>query len=181
VAAIAAIISYRHMSGLLAAYGEEGVGAILGPLAVDGLMVVSSGALMAVAHNRRLAARAEDAPEAARDPAPIQVPDSPAPAHEEPPEQVPEGGAGPSAFGPDIDATALLEALGELAGNGGVSGAKLSEALARRGVEVNERDARRVLAVLRPGKPSADGEEPPPESPPAAPVEPITAAEPVPA
>lgn len=51
VAAIAAIISYRHMSGLLHAHGEDGVSATMGPLAVDGLMVVSSGALLAVARN----------------------------------------------------------------------------------------------------------------------------------
>src|SRR3954467_13305358 len=35
----AALVSYRHLSGLLAFYGEEPLVCILGPLAVDGLMV----------------------------------------------------------------------------------------------------------------------------------------------
>jgi hypothetical protein len=102
VAAIAAIISYRHMSGLLDAYGEEGIAAILGPLAVDGLMVVSSGALMAISHNRREAARVEDAPELVTQPA-QQMPTA---AAQEPSERVPEVS---TVFGPDVDATALLE------------------------------------------------------------------------
>lgn len=53
VAVIAAVISYRHMAGLLASYGEDGLSAHIGPLAVDGLMVVCSGALLAVADNLR--------------------------------------------------------------------------------------------------------------------------------
>jgi hypothetical protein len=140
---------------------------------VDGLMVVSSGALMAVAHNRRHAARAEDAPEVVPDAAPDPAQDEPATAPERPSTLVPVGGAGAV---PDIDLTALLEALDELTGNGGVSGAKLSEALARRGVEVTERDARRVLAVLRPQAAPADDDAPTPEPP--ADEEPATVGEP---
>jgi hypothetical protein len=49
VAIVAAIVSYRHLSGLLDWYGEDGVTVALGPLAVDGLMVVSTGALLALA------------------------------------------------------------------------------------------------------------------------------------
>lgn len=56
VAVIAAIVSYRHMAGLLTSYGEDGFSASIGPLAVDGLMVVCSVALLAVADNRRRAA-----------------------------------------------------------------------------------------------------------------------------
>ncbi|MFG1926850.1 hypothetical protein [Cryptosporangium sp. NPDC048952] len=48
VALIAAYMSYRHMSGLLRVYGEDRLGAGLGPLAVDGLMVVSGFALLAI-------------------------------------------------------------------------------------------------------------------------------------
>jgi hypothetical protein len=71
VAAIAAIISYRHMSGLLAAYGESGLSAAIGPLAVDGLMVVSSGAMLAIADNVRTAGRAAAlADQAAAEPVP---------------------------------------------------------------------------------------------------------------
>jgi hypothetical protein len=175
VAAIAAIISYRHMSGLLAAYGEKGIGAAIGPLAVDGLMVVSSGALLAIADNVRRAARAEPAPVEVPTPAPPLVVEVLAEAPQRPSVLVPEGGA---AIAPDVDTTALLEALSELEADGGVSGAKLSAALARRGLDVTERDARRVLAVLRPSKAGTDGDGPTPE--PAPDEEPATAAEPMP-
>lgn len=49
VAVVAAVVSYRHLSGLLDFYGEDGVTVALGPLAVDGLMVISTGALLALA------------------------------------------------------------------------------------------------------------------------------------
>lgn len=48
VALVSAIVSYRHMSGLLGAYGEDWLTAAIGPLAVDGLMVVASMALLAI-------------------------------------------------------------------------------------------------------------------------------------
>jgi hypothetical protein len=48
VAVVAAVVSYRHLSGLLDFYGEDGVTVGLGPLAVDGLMVISTGALLAL-------------------------------------------------------------------------------------------------------------------------------------
>ncbi|MEV0723944.1 DUF2637 domain-containing protein [Micromonospora purpureochromogenes] len=47
VAFVAALVSYRHLSGLLAHYGEDPVTAALGPLAVDGLMLMATGALIA--------------------------------------------------------------------------------------------------------------------------------------
>ncbi|MFY1657684.1 hypothetical protein [Micromonospora sp. WMMD1274] len=47
VATVAAIVSYKHLSGLLAFYGEDGLTAMIGPLAVDGLMVMATGALLA--------------------------------------------------------------------------------------------------------------------------------------
>jgi hypothetical protein len=53
VALIAAFVSYRHMSGLLGYYGEDALTASIGPLAVDGLMVVCSTALLAIADNAR--------------------------------------------------------------------------------------------------------------------------------
>lgn len=49
VALVAAVVSYRHLSGLLRWYGEDAVTVSIGPLAVDGLMVVSTGALLALA------------------------------------------------------------------------------------------------------------------------------------
>jgi hypothetical protein len=54
VAVVAAIVSYGHLSGLLAHYGESSLTAHLGPLAVDGLMVMASSALMATAPGRAL-------------------------------------------------------------------------------------------------------------------------------
>lgn len=53
VAAIAAVISYKHMAGLLRFYGEDGLSAALGPIAVDGLMLVCSAALLALSLNDR--------------------------------------------------------------------------------------------------------------------------------
>jgi hypothetical protein len=52
VASVAAVMSYRHMAGLLAIWGEDVWGAHLGPLAVDGLMVVSAAALLSMSRNR---------------------------------------------------------------------------------------------------------------------------------
>jgi hypothetical protein len=46
VAGTAAIVSYLHLAGLLAHYGEPRVTVVIGPLAVDGLMVMSAAALM---------------------------------------------------------------------------------------------------------------------------------------
>jgi len=48
VTAVAAVVSYRHLSGLLASYGEDAVVAVIGPLAIDGLMVISSAALLSL-------------------------------------------------------------------------------------------------------------------------------------
>lgn len=47
VAAVSAVVSYRHMNGLLAHWGEDAVTATIGPLAVDGLLVMSTGAIIA--------------------------------------------------------------------------------------------------------------------------------------
>lgn len=52
VTVVAAFVSYRHLSGLLAHYGEEPIVYLLGPLAVDGLMVMATGALMATGRQR---------------------------------------------------------------------------------------------------------------------------------
>jgi hypothetical protein len=47
VACVAALVSYRHMSGLLTAWHEDYLTAMVGPLAVDGLMVMATAALVA--------------------------------------------------------------------------------------------------------------------------------------
>lgn len=56
VAAVAAIVSYLHLRGLLLAYGEDGLTALIGPLAVDGLMIVCGFALIAISRVTTLAA-----------------------------------------------------------------------------------------------------------------------------
>ena len=53
VAVIAAIVSYLHMSALLRFYGEDPLTSVIGPLAPDGLLVVCSVALLAIADNVR--------------------------------------------------------------------------------------------------------------------------------
>jgi hypothetical protein len=60
VALVAAFVSYKHLAGLLTFYGEDTLTAMLGPLAVDGLMVMATGALLAT--GRRATGTAEDNP-----------------------------------------------------------------------------------------------------------------------
>src|SRR5690242_18023312 len=57
VAIVAAFVSYRHLSGLLTHYGEEPMVAFLGPLAVDGMMIMATGALYAIHTQTRAATR----------------------------------------------------------------------------------------------------------------------------
>lgn len=91
VAAIAALISYRHMSGLLATYGEDTLSAAIGPLAVDGLMAVCTAALLATSRH----GAAEALPQPAPAPTPAAVGLEP-PLPPEPPVATrgPEGGNG---------------------------------------------------------------------------------------
>jgi hypothetical protein len=75
VALVAAVVSYLHLSGLLASYGAESFETRVGPLAVDGLMVIGTGALIATSRTRRrdLVDAVEawvDAPDAPTSPAP---------------------------------------------------------------------------------------------------------------
>ncbi|MFD6771029.1 DUF2637 domain-containing protein [Micromonospora chalcea] len=59
VAAVAAFISYKHLHGLISSYGEDAWSAAVGPLAIDGLMLVCSAALLAIGQHKR-ASRKED-------------------------------------------------------------------------------------------------------------------------
>jgi len=52
VALLAAFVSYRHLSGLLDHYGEEPLVVVFGPLAVDGMMAMATGALIATGRRR---------------------------------------------------------------------------------------------------------------------------------
>ena len=76
VAAVAAVVSYLHLHHLLVEYNEDAASALIGPLAIDGLMAVCALALLN---------RAQDAPEAgevARDAdlSPVQSPEPAVPA-----------------------------------------------------------------------------------------------------
>jgi hypothetical protein len=46
IAVVAGVVSYRHLSALLVFYGEDPLTAVIGPIAVDGLMVMATGALI---------------------------------------------------------------------------------------------------------------------------------------
>lgn len=94
VAGVAAVVSYGHLSGLLAHYGERGIPVMFGPAAVDGLMVMSTAALLAAGRIKRdtreqLAARelelATVAGAAAAGMIPAAVPDVTPPASVAPP------------------------------------------------------------------------------------------------
>ena len=51
VAVVAAAVSYQHLSGLLRFYGENDFTARVGPLAIDGLLGLASGALIATSRS----------------------------------------------------------------------------------------------------------------------------------
>lgn len=51
VAAVAAVVSYRHAYTVVTAYGESGITAIMIPLTIDGLVYASSMVLLSAARN----------------------------------------------------------------------------------------------------------------------------------
>jgi hypothetical protein len=73
IAGIAAWISYWHMAGVAARYGETGAGPFLLPLSVDGLIVVMSISLV------ELAGRIRDFAEPVPEPKPEPVTEQPKP------------------------------------------------------------------------------------------------------
>ncbi len=76
VALVAAVVSYRHLSGLLDHYAEDPLTVTIGPLAVDGLMIMATGALLATgAHLTQPTTPAvEPEPTPAPEPVPAEVP-----------------------------------------------------------------------------------------------------------
>lgn len=79
VALVAAVVSYRHLAGLLAFYGEDSLTGTIGPLAVDGLMVMATGALIATGARRTVVdpvPATVAAPAAVTTPEPIAVPEA---------------------------------------------------------------------------------------------------------
>jgi hypothetical protein len=78
VALISGIVSYRHLSSLLAYYGEDALVATVGPLAIDGLMVMATAALLVIGNNTRPTTPAAVDTVPATEPA---YPATPAPIH----------------------------------------------------------------------------------------------------
>jgi hypothetical protein len=74
VAGVAAFVSYRHLSGLLQHYGEEPIVQFIGPLAVDGLMIMATAALMAGGRAARSTAHVPTTSTTAVQPQPVPTP-----------------------------------------------------------------------------------------------------------
>ncbi|PRX25549.1 uncharacterized protein DUF2637 [Actinoplanes italicus] len=79
VAGVAATASYRHMRGLALQAGEDWLTASTLPLSADGLILVASVSLMALAYERRAAMAAEEAARPAPMPMPLAVSAMPQP------------------------------------------------------------------------------------------------------
>lgn len=77
IAGIAAWVSYWHMVGVAARYGETGAAPYLMPLSVDGLVVVASVCLVELAGRIRTAEQTPPVPAVAAPPVPVPAPDSP--------------------------------------------------------------------------------------------------------
>jgi hypothetical protein len=135
VALVAALVSYKHLAGLLRFYGEDAVTAHLGPLAVDGLMVMATGALLATARRT-----ASVAPAAATVTTPA-TPAAPVPAAA--PAPVPTVRKSPAKRVTPRPASA--EKVAKVAAK--MPAAPVSEIAAKAGVSVST--ARRHLAALR--------------------------------
>lgn len=91
VGLVAALVSYRHVAGLLASYGEDRVVVALGPLAIDGLMAMASASLLAAGRIKDEASPAAEvaaADEVAVEPTPTAgpstVPATPTPSRRTP-------------------------------------------------------------------------------------------------
>ena len=164
VALVAAVVSYRHLSGLLTFYGEDGLTATVGPLAVDGLMVMATGALLATAGKRTgRADRTEAVPPAVQDrtprtaPVPVPAPSSdPSPSSsrsesEAGPGQVHKGRSGPVPAGSVADLLLVGRAVAaDLAGEGRpLTRAALIAGLRGRGHRIATGRASELLHALK--------------------------------
>lgn len=63
VGIVAAILSYRHLAGLMTSWGEDPFNAHLGPLAVDGLMLLAATALLSISKENALPEEWQGTPE----------------------------------------------------------------------------------------------------------------------
>ncbi len=149
VALVAAVVSYRHLSGLLAFYGEDGLTVALGPLAVDGLMVMATGALIALGRTER--APAEPLGEQIPAPVSAEVTADPAPTNEPLGEQASEPTPSPARKTParrsaraDSDLLTLLRPLHKVQ--------PLSRHKVMKLTDVSARQAQRLVDALATGE-----------------------------
>lgn len=113
VAVVAAIVSYRHMHGLLLHWGEDPVTALLGPIGVDGLVSIGAVALMACSNTEVHETASQNKPENEVNDRPVvhkeTAPAEPVPAPVEPePEPVFESEPVPVS-GPVVDEAAIAK------------------------------------------------------------------------
>jgi hypothetical protein len=88
VGLVAAVLSYRHLAGLMTSWGEDWFNAHLGPLAVDGLMLLAATALLSI--SREPAAVTAPVVVEAEEHAPVELPPpAPPPAVVEKPADLP--------------------------------------------------------------------------------------------
>lgn len=88
VGIVAAVLSYRHLAGLMTSWGEDRFNAHLGPLAVDGLMLLAATALLSISKEERPAAVVPIVVE--EEPAPIVVEELVEATPPQPPAKAPE-------------------------------------------------------------------------------------------
>lgn len=154
VALVAAIVSYRHMSGLLTFYREDPVTVLIGPLAVDSLMVIATAALIGTSPVHRRAARPVDVPGAVEvvepevpdadpGPQPVDVSEPADPGNKRPVDVTKETSAKRKPFQPK---PAEREAVFALYDSGTTEPALIVETLAKDGMTVALRTAQHWLA-----------------------------------
>lgn len=143
IAGIAAWVSYWHMAGVAARYGEEPGAAHLLPLSVDGLIVVASVSLVELASRIRDAALPP--PEV-----PVEVV-NPSPTAEPSPQVETGGGAPQSVNGHDSAKARRIEALMDLALGGDVKAIAADAGVSVQTVQRWADDAARAARLPRGG------------------------------
>lgn len=157
VATVAAVVSYRHLSGLLAHYGEDPLTVAIGPLAVDGLMLVATGALVATGRTRQSAAVPDAMPAAVPGDVPAAEPVAVPVAVPEPPK------IKPASSRPAVaarDGEELREAARQRYRESVATGRPLSGAALGRAYGMSERWGRDRVAEVRAELGKANGQVP---------------------
>lgn len=154
VALVAAVVSYRHLSGLLTTYGEDTLTAVIGPLAVDGLMVMATAALLAHTHTDGAAPRSSTVEGSLPVSTPSDPVTAPTPVLPQEPVEVESRPTHPTSPVPPATRLRLprvmQDAIQETADRAAAEGRDLTAADIRTAVRVPEEMAERILADMRP-------------------------------